>query len=129
LKHRNIACLYAVQLDLLYLIQEHSSFGTLKDYFHEISNQQITDSNFQKLNIYFAYQLATAIQYLNHLNLIHCDIATRNCLFYSDYTIKLTDCAMALPQYQQEYWMINDGRLIPLRWIAPEALIVNFRLV
>jgi len=77
------------------------------------------------MNIYFAYQLANAIQYLNHLNLIHCDVATRNCLFYSDYTIKLTDCAMALSKYQHEYWLTTNEQLIPLRWIAPEALTVN----
>ncbi|CAF4625182.1 unnamed protein product, partial [Rotaria sp. Silwood1] len=76
LNHINLACLYAVQLDLLYLVQEHSQFGTLQDYFHQISNQQTNDSTFQKMNIYFAYQLANALQYLSHLNLIHCDIAT-----------------------------------------------------
>jgi serine/threonine protein kinase len=78
-----------------------------------------------RMNIYFAYQLANALQYLSHLNLIHNDVATRNCLFYSDYTIKLTDCAMALSQYEHEYWSTNNGHLIPLRWIAPEALTVN----
>jgi serine/threonine protein kinase len=77
------------------------------------------------MNIYFAYQLANALQYLSHLNLIHGDIATRNCLFYSDYMIKLTDCAMALPQYEHEYRLGANGQLIPLRWIAPEALTVN----
>ena len=77
------------------------------------------------MNIYFAYQLANALQYLSHLNLIHGDIATRNCLFYSDYMIKLTDCAMALSQYQHEYWLGTHGQLIPLRWIALEALTVK----
>ncbi len=78
-----------------------------------------------RINIFFAYQLSNAIQYLTQLNLIHCDIGTRNCLFYSDYTIKLTDCAMALSKYQHEYWLTPNQQLIPLRWIAPEALIVN----
>ena len=77
------------------------------------------------MNIYFAYQLANALQYLSHLNLIHCDVATRNCLFYSDYTIKLTDCAMALSQYEHEYWLATNGQRIPLRWIAPEVLTVK----
>ena len=83
-----------------------------------------------RMNIYFACQLANALQYLTQLNLIHCDVAARNCLFYSDYTVKLTDCAMALPQYEQEYWSAINGQRIPLRWIAPEALTVrgkNFR--
>jgi serine/threonine protein kinase len=77
------------------------------------------------MNIYFAYQLANALQYLTQFNYIHGDLATRNCLFYSDYTIKLTDCAMALPQYEQEYWSANNGQRISLRWIAPEVLTVR----
>lgn len=77
------------------------------------------------MNVYFAYQLANALQYLSHLNLIHCDVAARNCLFYVDYTIKLTDCAMTLSQYEHEYWLSTNDQRIPLRWIAPEALKVK----
>lgn len=76
------------------------------------------------MNIFFAYQLSNAIQYLTQFNFIHSDIATRNCLFYPDYTIKLTDCAMAFQQYQHEYWLTTNGQLIPLRWMAPETLLV-----
>jgi hypothetical protein len=68
------------------------------------------------------------LEYLSGLNLIHNDIATRNCLFFPDYTIKLTDCAMALPQYEKEYWLCTNREKIPLRWIAPEALTVNIFL-
>lgn len=76
------------------------------------------------MNIYFAHQLANALEYLSTLNLIHNDIATRNCLFFHDLTIKLTDCAMALPQFEHEYWTCTNGEKIPLRWISPEALTV-----
>lgn len=77
------------------------------------------------MNIYFAHQLANVLEYLSTLNLIHNDIATRNCLFFPDLTIKLTDCAMALSQFEHEYWTCTNGEKIPLRWISPEALTVN----
>ena len=48
LNHMNISCLYGVQLDLLYLVQEHSHFGSLQDYFRSLLNQQTNDSTFQK---------------------------------------------------------------------------------
>ena len=80
---------------------------------------------FFRLNIYFSHQLANALEYLFNLNIIHGDIATRNCLFFSNLTIKLTDCAMALAPYEHEYWMCINGEKIPLRWIAPEALTVG----
>ncbi|CAF1445603.1 unnamed protein product [Adineta steineri] len=124
LNHSNIACLCAIQLDLLCLIQEHSDFGTLQNYFRT----QVNDVTFQKKNIYFSHQLSNALEYLSDLNIIHSDIATRNCLFFPDYTIKLTDCAIALSQYEKEYWLCAHGEKIPLRWIAPEALINNATL-
>jgi serine/threonine protein kinase len=77
------------------------------------------------MNIYFSYQLSNALEYLSNLNIIHNDIATRNCLFFTDYKIKLTDCAMALAQYEHEYWLCTNAERIPLRWIAPEALTVK----
>jgi len=115
----------AIQLDLLYLVQEHSDFGTLQDYCRTLSHQQANDPTVQKLNICFAYQLATALQHLADLGIVHGDVATRNCLFFSDYTIKLTDCAMALPQYAHEYWQCPNNGQIPLRWLASEALITH----
>jgi serine/threonine protein kinase len=78
-----------------------------------------------RMNIYFSHQLANALEYLSNLNIVHNDIATRNCLFFSNYTIKLTDCAMALAQYEHQYWICTSGEKIPLRWIAPEALTVG----
>ena len=32
---------------------------------------------------------------------------------------------MALSKYQHEYWLTTNQQLIPLRWIAPEILIVK----
>ncbi|CAF4052981.1 unnamed protein product [Rotaria sp. Silwood2] len=124
LNHVNIACICAIEFDLLYFIQEHSDLGTLQDYFHTAINEL----TFQKMNIYFSHQLSNALEYLAHLSIIHNDIATRNCIFFSDYTIKLTDCAMALSQYEHEYWLSTNGEKIPLRWIAPEALTNNATL-
>lgn len=44
LNHQNLSCLIAVQTDLLYVVQEHSHFGTLQDY----SRSLTLDTNFQK---------------------------------------------------------------------------------
>ena len=78
-----------------------------------------------RTNLYFAYQISSALEYLSNLGIIHNDVAARNCLFYADYSIKLTDCAMALSEYENEYWCLSHGDKVPLRWMAPEALKVN----
>lgn len=79
---------------------------------------------FFRMNFYFSYQLSNALEYLMTHHLIHKDIAARNCLFYADYSIKLTDCAMAMAIYDHEYWVCLSGEKLPLRWMAPELLTV-----
>lgn len=73
--------------------------------------------------VYFAYQLSNALEYLFNLGLIHTDVAARNCLLYNDFSIRLTDCAMAIDKFDEQYWIHSNGDKIPLRWMSPETLI------
>ena len=61
------------------------------------------------MNFHFARQLSNALEFLSNFHLIHNDVAARNCLFYSDFSIKLTDCAMALSDYDDEYWICSSA--------------------
>lgn len=45
----------------------------------------------------------------------------RNCLIYSNYEIKLTNTAMASPNFQAHYSTI-DGCRLPIRWMSPETI-------
>jgi serine/threonine protein kinase len=66
-------------------------------------------------------QLSNALRYLESHHIIHRDIAARNCLIYPNYEIKLTNSALASPQFQSHYYQINHLRL-PIRWMAPESM-------
>ena len=123
LKNEHLARVCAVDLERLCLVQEYSELGTVHDYFHRRDN--IDDRPGR--NLFFAYQLADALEYLANAHLIHNDVAARNCLFYADYSLKLTDCAKAFEQFDREYYRTNHGEKIPLRWIAPEVLTVSTR--
>ncbi|CAF1093216.1 unnamed protein product [Didymodactylos carnosus] len=123
LSHPNIIRLCGVQNEYMYLIQEHGDSGTLKDYYQTLTaaKSTINDQSIQTMNYYFAYQLSSGLNYLYHCGIVHGDIATRNCLFYQDYTIKLSDHAMVLQKYSVEYWQCRNKK-IPLRWMPPDAV-------
>lgn len=73
--------------------------------------------------LFISCQVSSALSYLESRQIIHRDVATRNCLVFSDYLIKLTDLAMGSPLYTHCY--ATDAYL-PVRWMAPELLMVNF---
>ncbi|CAF1154867.1 unnamed protein product, partial [Didymodactylos carnosus] len=125
LSHPNIIRLCGVQNEHMYLIQEHGDFGTLQDYYRTLTTTLATnDQSMQTMNYCFAYQLSSGLDYLYHCGIVHGDIATRNCLFYQDYTIKLSDHAMVLEKYSNEYWQYKNKK-IPLRWMPSDAMVCS----
>ena len=76
--------------------------------------------------LFITCQISGALSYLESRQLIHRDVATRNCLVFSDYIVKLTDIAMGCPMYSHYY--ITEACL-PVRWMSPELLIVNIQSV
>lgn len=66
-------------------------------------------------------QLSNALCYLHSHQIIHRDIAARNCLIFTNYQIKLTHSALASEQFQSHYYTIDQTR-IPIRWMSPESI-------
>ena len=73
--------------------------------------------------LFVTCQISGALSYLESRQLIHRDVATRNCLVFNDYIIKLTDIAMAAPIYSHCY---STSAHLPVRWMSPENLMVCF---
>ena len=72
--------------------------------------------------LFITCQISGALSYLESRQLIHRDVATRNCLVFSDYIVKLTDIAMGCPMYSHCY---TTEAYLPVRWMSPEILIVS----
>ena len=67
--------------------------------------------------LFVTCQISGALSYLESRQFIHRDVATRNCLVFNDYIIKLTDIAMAAPAYSHCY---STNAHLPVRWMSPE---------
>ncbi|XP_077207515.1 focal adhesion kinase 1 isoform X6 [Paroedura picta] len=74
--------------------------------------------------ILYAYQLSTALAYLESKRFVHRDIAARNVLVYSTDCVKLGDFGLSRYMEDSTYYKASKGKL-PIKWMAPES--INFR--
>eukprot|EP00096_Caligus_rogercresseyi_P002320 TRINITY_DN14417_c0_g1_i1.p1 TRINITY_DN14417_c0_g1~~TRINITY_DN14417_c0_g1_i1.p1 ORF type:complete len:838 (-),score=171.44 TRINITY_DN14417_c0_g1_i1:274-2787(-) len=125
----------------LYVIVEYAEHGNLKDFLRKRS-RQYTNEGYEKPNsllgnpmggmdedfisekqlISFARQVCKGMEYLGSMKCIHRDLAARNVLVAKDYTIKIADFGLARDVHADEYYKKKGGGILPVKWMAPEAL-------
>lgn len=64
-------------------------------------------------------QICLALIHLHGYNIIHKDVATRNCIISEDMLIKLTDGLLSEDLYPMDY---EGSNFQPIRWLAPEII-------
>lgn len=69
-----------------------------------------------------ALDAARALSYLAQRRFVHRDVAARNCLLSARRALKLADFGMARPVCDSDYYRFSRRGLLPVRWMAPEAL-------
>ncbi|BFZ03666.1 hypothetical protein BsWGS_06705 [Bradybaena similaris] len=103
------------------VILEFAAHGNLKSYLvkHRQDVETLIASN--RL-VSFALGAASGLACLHRHHYIHNDLAARNCLVMSDYTLKIGDYGISDSLFKDEYF--NTGsELLPVRWMAPEMLV------
>lgn len=62
------------------------------------------------------------MSYLYRQQIIHGDLATRNCLISSNLTVKIADLGIGHDLYPGDYHD-NGAQLLPIRWMSPELFV------
>eukprot|EP00050_Salpingoeca_kvevrii_P008114 m.300836 g.300836 ORF g.300836 m.300836 type:complete len:1254 (+) comp14547_c0_seq1:115-3876(+) len=128
LRHKHIVSLLAVCLESqpFLLITEYMERGSLKDFLRECRLADHARSELSTSDLVtMALHAASALQYLHSQDVLHRDIAARNCLVSLEptLTVKLADLGLARQLTTSNYYTsATVNTAVPFRWMAPEAL-------
>ncbi|XP_069813144.1 focal adhesion kinase 1 isoform X6 [Dendropsophus ebraccatus] len=103
----------------VWIIMELCTLGELRSFL------QVRKYNLDLASlILYAYQLSTALAYLESKRFVHRDIAARNVLVSTSDCVKLGDFGLSRYMEDSTYYKASKGKL-PIKWMAPES--INFR--
>ncbi|XP_030647459.1 tyrosine-protein kinase RYK [Chanos chanos] len=75
--------------------------------------------------VHMAIQIACGMSYLARREVIHKDLAARNCVIDDTMQVKITDNALARDLFPMDYHCLGDNENRPVRWMALESLLNN----
>uniref|UniRef100_A0A0K0E1P4 Tyrosine-protein kinase n=1 Tax=Strongyloides stercoralis TaxID=6248 RepID=A0A0K0E1P4_STRER len=112
--HTNVIKCYGVAAlqEPLMIVMELASKGALDKYL------QTNKVEYDK-KMYFCCCAASGLEHLHSLNIIHRDVAARNCLLTEDGIVKISDFGMSIEG--TEYKMEPQSKA-PIKYLAPETI-------
>ncbi|XP_017885743.1 tyrosine-protein kinase hopscotch [Ceratina calcarata] len=118
LKHPNVVeILGVISEPEVCLVMEYVKHGSLQSYL-TIHKQELS----HKRLLGFALDIATGMDYLGSMNIVHRDLAARNILVADETKVKISDFGLAQVTGQNEYYILQTDRGLPIKWYAPESI-------
>ncbi|OQV17830.1 Discoidin domain-containing receptor 2 [Hypsibius exemplaris] len=117
--------------DPLCMVVEYMECGDLNQFLkeHVVETPMSKQLGHKCLNygtlIYMATQVASGMKFLENLNYVHRDLATRNCLVGQNFSIKISDFGMSRRLYAGDYYRIEGKAILPIRWMAWESILLG----
>ncbi|XP_018653840.1 tyrosine kinase [Schistosoma mansoni] len=116
--HPHIIKLFGVCSDEpIWLVMEYAPLGELRHYLIAKQNE-LTITQL----LTYSYQIVTALACLESKKCVHRDIAARNILVSRPDCVKLADFGMSLILTDKNDFQAEQGRKMPIKWMAPESL-------
>lgn len=122
LKHKNIVSVVAVCMqEFPFLaVLEYVLYGDLKKVITTLKEKDIALNESEQIDI--CNQIACAMDYVTKQNIVHMDLAARNCLVHAKSVIKLADFGLARPYTEgANGFQLRGSMKIPFLWAPPEC--------
>lgn len=125
-EHKNVLSVLgqATEQEPYLFILEHTPVGDLKKFLLEQRYNKKREG--VPLPLRMSIDIASGLHCLHANYFYHSDLAARNCLVFPDLTVKLGDYGISRYTYKNDYYnRPNAPNTIPLRWLAPEGLVIQ----
>lgn len=98
------------------IVMDLATEGALKDHLQRQMRSV-------RSKLYMCLGAASGLSHVHERNVVHCDIAARNCLF-SENKVKIADFGLARElEHKEKAIKLRKDQRLPIKWLAPETMI------
>ncbi|XP_063592101.1 tyrosine-protein kinase Dnt-like [Penaeus indicus] len=121
LYHRNVLTMVGISFadnSSPFLIYPFHGYSNLKLYLQEHRGGHLRATELVEL----AVQAAHGLAFLHTANVLHGDVAARNCVVSEKLQLRITDAALSRDLFPSDYEAVGAELARPIKWLAYEAI-------